>query len=60
VLGNWLNRAGAPGETVVVTAAAGAVGSVAGQLAKANGAHVVGAVQRRLSGGPQRYTYPPV
>ena len=31
-----------PGETVVVSAAAGAVGSVAGQLAKAAGARVVG------------------
>jgi len=32
----------APGETVVVSAAAGAVGSVAGQLAKGRGARVVG------------------
>jgi len=32
----------APDETVVVSAAAGAVGSVAGQLAKARGARVVG------------------
>ena len=31
-----------PGETVVVSAAAGAVGSVAGQIAKINGARVVG------------------
>ena len=31
-----------PGETVVVSAAAGAVGSIAGQLAKINGARVVG------------------
>jgi NADPH-dependent curcumin reductase CurA len=31
-----------PGETMVVTAAAGAVGSVAGQLGKARGARVVG------------------
>lgn len=32
----------APGETVVVSAAAGAVGSVAGQIAKACGARVIG------------------
>ncbi|WP_373141215.1 NADP-dependent oxidoreductase [Mycobacterium marinum] len=38
-----------PGETVVVSAAAGAVGSVAGQLAKADGARVVG-----ITGGPQK------
>ena len=38
-----------PGETVVVSAAAGAVGSVAGQLAKASGARVVG-----IAGGPQK------
>ncbi|MCI4676812.1 NADP-dependent oxidoreductase [Candidatus Mycolicibacterium alkanivorans] len=38
-----------PGETVVVSAAAGAVGSVAGQLAKASGARVVG-----VAGGPQK------
>jgi NADPH-dependent curcumin reductase CurA len=31
-----------PGETVVVSAAAGAVGSIAGQLAKAGGARVIG------------------
>jgi NADPH-dependent curcumin reductase CurA len=31
-----------PGETVVVSAAAGAVGSIAGQIAKARGARVVG------------------
>src|SRR4051794_202368 len=31
-----------PGETVVISAAAGAVGSVAGQIAKARGARVVG------------------
>ena len=36
-------------ETVVVSAAAGAVGSVAGQLAKAAGATVVG-----IAGGPQK------
>ena len=38
-----------PGETVVVSAAAGAVGSVAGQLAKAKGARVVG-----IAGGPDK------
>jgi NADPH-dependent curcumin reductase CurA len=31
-----------PGETVVISAASGAVGSVVGQLAKARGCHVVG------------------
>jgi len=31
-----------PGETVVVSGAAGAVGSVVGQIAKLNGCHVVG------------------
>jgi len=38
-----------PGETVVVSAAAGAVGSVAGQLARADGARVVG-----IAGGPAK------
>lgn len=38
-----------PGETVVVSAAAGAVGSIAGQLAKARGARVVG-----IAGGPAK------
>ena len=38
-----------PGETVVISAAAGAVGSVAGQLAKAAGARVVG-----IAGGPEK------
>jgi len=38
-----------PGETVVVSAATGAVGSVAGQLAKRAGARVVG-----IAGGPEK------
>ncbi len=38
-----------PGETVVVSAAAGAVGSIAGQLAKMRGARVIG-----IAGGPQK------
>ncbi|GAA5142981.1 NADP-dependent oxidoreductase [Pseudonocardia adelaidensis] len=38
-----------PGQTVVVSAAAGAVGSVAGQLAKERGARVVG-----IAGGPEK------
>ena len=38
-----------PGETVVISAAAGAVGSVAGQRAKAAGARVVG-----IAGGPEK------
>jgi NADPH-dependent curcumin reductase CurA len=38
-----------PGETVVVSAAAGAVGSVAGQIAKLCGARVVG-----IAGGPDK------
>lgn len=38
-----------PGETVVVSAAAGAVGSVVGQLAKSDGARVVG-----IAGGPEK------
>lgn len=38
-----------PGETVVVSAAAGAVGSVAGQIAKRRGARVIG-----VAGGPQK------
>jgi len=38
-----------PGQTVVVSAAAGAVGSVAGQLAKQAGARVIG-----VAGGPEK------
>ena len=38
-----------PGETVVVSAAAGAVGTIAGQLAKLQGARVVG-----IAGGAQK------
>jgi NADPH-dependent curcumin reductase CurA len=38
-----------PGETVVVSAAAGATGSIAGQIAKIAGARVIG-----LAGGPQK------
>jgi NADPH-dependent curcumin reductase CurA len=41
-----------PGETVVVSSAAGAVGSVAGQLAKRAGARVVG-----IAGGPKKVAY---
>ena len=40
------------GETVVVTAASGAVGSVAGQLAKEKGCRVVG-----VAGGPDKSAY---
>lgn len=38
-----------PGETVVISAAAGAVGSVAGQIAKALGCTVIG-----IAGGPEK------
>ena len=41
-----------PGETVVVSAASGAVGQVAGQLAKARGARVVG-----IAGGPAKCAF---
>ncbi len=40
-----------PGQTIVVSAASGAVGSVVGQLAKAAGCRVVG-----IAGGPQKCT----
>lgn len=52
----WIgvNRIIAPkaGETVVVSAATGAVGSVVGQLAKAAGARAVG-----IAGGPEKCAY---
>ncbi len=41
-----------PGETVVVSAAAGAVGAVAGQIAKIKGCRVIG-----LAGGPDKCRY---
>jgi NADPH-dependent curcumin reductase CurA len=41
-----------PGETVLVSAASGAVGGVAGQLAKMRGARVIG-----LAGGPEKCRY---
>jgi NADPH-dependent curcumin reductase CurA len=41
-----------PGETVVVSAASGAVGQVVGQLAKARGARVVG-----IAGGPAKCAF---
>lgn len=41
-----------PGETVVVSAASGAVGSVVGQIAKIKGARVVG-----IAGGKEKTTY---
>ncbi len=49
-----LNRicAPEPGETVCVSAASGAVGSVVGQLAKAKGCRVVG-----IAGGPDKCRY---
>jgi len=41
-----------PGETVVVSAASGAVGQVVGQLAKIHGARAVG-----IAGGPEKCAY---
>jgi NADPH-dependent curcumin reductase CurA len=41
-----------PGETVVVAAASGAVGSVVGQIAKIKGARAVG-----IAGGPEKCRY---
>jgi len=41
-----------PGETVVVSAASGAVGSAVGQLAKQKGCHVIG-----IAGGPEKCSY---
>jgi NADPH-dependent curcumin reductase CurA len=41
-----------PGETVVISAASGAVGAVAGQLAKRDGCHVVG-----IAGGADKCRY---
>jgi len=40
------------GETVVVSAASGAVGSTVGQLAKMHGAHAIG-----IAGGPEKCAY---
>jgi NADPH-dependent curcumin reductase CurA len=41
-----------PGETLVVSAAAGSVGSIAGQIGKLRGARVVG-----IAGGPDKCRY---
>lgn len=48
----YVTRRPKRGETVVVTGAAGAVGSVAAQLAKAAGARVIG-----VAGGPKKCQY---
>ncbi len=48
---NHILEAGA-GDTVVVSAASGAVGSVVGQLARLRGCHVVG-----IAGGPEKCAY---
>ncbi|MDE8346413.1 MAG: NADP-dependent oxidoreductase [Acidocella sp.] len=42
----------APGETVVVSGAAGAVGATVGQIAKIKGCHVVG-----IAGGPEKCAF---
>jgi hypothetical protein len=42
----------APGETVLISSAAGAVGSLAGQIAKIDGAQIVG-----IAGGEKKCTY---
>ena len=49
-----LNRVGKPkdGETLVVSAASGAVGTVVGQLGKIYGCHVIG-----IAGGPEKCSY---
>jgi len=41
-----------PGETAVISAAAGAVGSIAGQIARIDGARVIG-----IAGGPEKVRY---
>ena len=48
----YVTRRPRKGETVVVSGAAGAVGSVAAQLAKATGARVIG-----VAGGPKKCQY---
>jgi NADPH-dependent curcumin reductase CurA len=49
-----LNRVGKPksGETIVVSAASGAVGTVVGQLGKEYGCHVIG-----IAGGPEKCSF---
>lgn len=42
----------APGEKVLISSAAGAVGSIAGQIAKIDGAHIVG-----IAGGPEKCAF---